>query len=282
MDRIDTKTSHSDEELLFSAFTANKNIASNDYIGDFITLVIKLNTIDHFLFKDPQNRIDLILIKKNIENRIKIDNEDIKNVYSALLEKCNFLLKKMSFKSKETNRYSLEFERHIIPEEITFESDGFKDMSMKFDYLYNDNFNLATFWDNIRQYEINCRDHKSKASELILLMKHYQKDKVSSIQVKNLLKSFDSLYESIYNAKIKKEYNLVALDTIRNYIYNSRLSISMSEQDYSFERLKKDIAEIDEFKYVHAYAIIIRITRLFSIWSMTLIWSLKKKKTILE
>lgn len=101
----------------------------------------------------------------------------------------------------------MEFERHIIPEEITFESDGFKDMSMKFDYLYNDNFNLATFWDNIRQYEINCRDHKSKASELILLMKHYQKDKVSSIQVKNLLKSFDSLYESIYNAKIKKEYN---------------------------------------------------------------------------
>lgn len=53
--------------------------------------------------------------------------------------------------------------------------------------------------------------------------------------------------------KLRKNIILVALDTIRNYIYNSRLSISMSEQDYSFERLKKDIAEIDELQNMYTH-----------------------------
>ena len=102
--------------------------------------------------------------------------------------------------------------------------------------------------EQIKKYQENCLNRHSKASELILLMKHYQKDNSSSRQVKNLLQSFDALYNSLYATKIKKEFDIVALNSIKNYLYNCKLSINIENPEYTIENLKTDLLEINDIQ----------------------------------
>ena len=114
--------------------------------------------------------------------------------------------------------------------------------------MFNSSFNKGLYKEQIKKYQENCLNRHSKASELILLMKHYQKDNSSSRQVKNLLQSFDALYNSLYATKIKKEFDIVALNSIKNYLYNCKLSINIENPEYTIENLKTDLLEINDIQ----------------------------------
>ena len=114
--------------------------------------------------------------------------------------------------------------------------------------MFNPNSDKGLYKEEITKYQANCRIKRSKASELILLMKHYQKDNCSPRQVKNLLQSFDALYKSIYATKIKKEFDIVALNSIKNYLYNCKLSINIESPEYTIENLKEDLTEISDIQ----------------------------------
>lgn len=74
--------------------------------------------------------------------------------------------------------------------------------------MFNSSFNKGYIYkEQIKKYQENCLNRHSKASELILLMKHYQKDNSSSRQVKNLLQSLMPF--TIHYMRLRSRKNLI-------------------------------------------------------------------------
>ena len=241
------KIKNSDEEFFFSAFKSDDKNINNEFLSDFISIVLKLASIDHFLIADNDNREILVILRDELEDRKKVENKDLKDIYSALLDKCNFLLIKMFYDPIIGRNYSLNFKTHSV-DEIEFSESSLKETFNRYNFMFNPNSDKGLYKEEITKYQANCRIKRSKASELILLMKHYQKDNCSPRQVKNLLQSFDALYKSIYATKIKKEFDIVALNSIKNYLYNCKLSINIESPEYTIENLKEDLTEISDIQ----------------------------------
>lgn len=241
------KIKNSDEEFFFSAFKSDDKNINNEFLSDFISIVLKLASIDHFLIADNDNREILVILRDELEDRKKVENKDLKDIYSALLDKCNFLLVKMFYDPIIGRNYSLNFKKHSV-DEIEFSESSLKETFSRYNFMFNSSFNKGLYKEQIKKYQENCLNRHSKASELILLMKHYQKDNSSSRQVKNLLQSFDALYNSLYATKIKKEFDIVALNSIKNYLYNCKLSINIENPEYTIENLKTDLLEINDIQ----------------------------------
>lgn len=246
--QIEYKIQNSDENLFFSAFqTANANI-TNQYLSDFIEIVIKQASIDHFLIGDNANKITLILMKDVLEQRNKIENQEIKIIYSALLDKCNFLIKKVFHDPIVGSNYTLNFEKHSISE-ATYNQSLLKEMSLRYDYLYASNFDIDSFKGTIRKYQDNCFYKDSRLFELIILMKHYQKDNCSRMQVNNLLNSFNHLYEKVYKRQKDRMFDKLALDSMKNYLYNCKFSMELtSNKQYSYNNLKEELSQLEELQ----------------------------------
>ena len=227
------KIKNSDEEFFFSAFKSDDKNINNEFLSDFISIVLKLASIDHFLIADNDNREILVILRDELEDRKKVENKDLKDIYSALLDKCNFLLVKMFYDPIIGRNYSLNFKKHSV-DEIEFSESSLKETFSRYNFMFNSSFNKGLYKEQIKKYQENCLNRHSKASELILLMKHYQKDNSSSRQVKNLLQSFDALYNSLYATKIKKEFDIVALN--------------IENPEYTIENLKTDLLEINDIQ----------------------------------
>ena len=80
---------------------------------------------------------------------------------------------------------------------------------------------------------------------MALLMKFY-KDFPSTtiIQIDNLLDAFDKKYDFLYKLHFSRGYDIYALHTLKNYMYNCRLSFKISKTNYLFDDLEKDMLEI--------------------------------------
>ena len=230
---IEDKIKNSDEEFFFSAFKSDDKNINNEFLSDFISIVLKLASIDHFLIADNDNREILVILREELENRKKVENKDLKDIYSALLDKCNLLLVKMFYDPIIGRNYSLNFKKHSV-DEIEFSESSLKETFNRYNFMFNSSFDKGLYKEQITKYQEKCISRHSKASELILLMKHYQKDNCSSRQVKNLLQSFDALYKSIYATKIKRKFDIVALNSIKNYLYNCKLSINLENPEYNY------------------------------------------------
>ena len=244
---IEDKIKNSDKEFFYSAFKSDDQNINDEYLSDFISIVLKLASIDHFLLADNDNRKILVILREELENRKKVENKDLKDIYSALLDKCNFLLVKMFYDPIIGRNYSLNFKTHSV-DEIEFSESSLKETFSRYNFMFNPSSDKELYKEQITKYQENCLSRHSKASELILLMKHYQKDNCSSGQVKKLLQSFDSLYKSIYATKIKKKFDIVALNSIKNYLYNCKLSINIESPEYTIDNLKTDLIEISDIQ----------------------------------
>lgn len=252
---VEDKIINHEEEVFLKAYKNNKNKISSEYAIDFIGFVLALSNIDHFFVATQENRQTLIFLHKGLEDKIKVENEDLKTIYGALLDKCNFLLKKIFYDTDLKRRYYIDEESYDV-DVISQNHILLKDLSAKYDFLYNKKDTRIDFNRNIWDYQKNCINKSSKASELVLLMKHYKKDNVSEQQASNLLQSFNDLYSKIYNQKVKSDFNLLALNTIKNYLYNSRFAIRLLSDNYGVERLRCDVQELENIQietHIHNY-----------------------------
>lgn len=111
---IEDKIKNSDEEFFFSAFKSDDKNINNEFLSDFISIVLKLASIDHFLIADNDNREILVILREELENRKKVENKDLKDIYSALLDKCNLLLVKMFYDPIIGRNYSLNFKSILL------------------------------------------------------------------------------------------------------------------------------------------------------------------------
>lgn len=85
---------------------------------------------------------------------------------------------------------------------------------------------------------------------MILLMKYYKdhKDTIEQ-QVQNLIAEFDHVYTRILPQFSNRRFDVYALNTLKNYMYNCRLSFRMNH-NYTYEKLCSDMIEIEQIQRI--------------------------------
>lgn len=218
-------------------------------ISYFEKYIVQLCQIDMYFEDDGSLFNELLILKREYEEKIeKCSSDKIKKIFSICVEKTNYLIKKLLVYSGPSE-YSINFTDY----QLTFQD-------IKLNYLEDMWNQFAIFADInstntlinepiIKKYQQKSYDGKSKFSELILLMRAYCKDKDSSEeQIKNVLKIFKEKYNSLYGKLISRNFDLNALNSMWNVMYNCRLSYYIQQNTYTIERLKQDIRKIEKFQ----------------------------------
>lgn len=244
---VRNKSDNTSLNLLFSAFQSNENV-SNDYVSIFINIVIKLANIDHFLSFDKNIVIELTLIKEELLEKIKIDEENEEHaIYSILLDKCNFLLRKILHKSSEKD-YSISSQLKTI-DYGDIRNNKLNDLFIKFEYLYLPEEYKIHYKNriDIQQYQIDCKNdnYDLESYKYIILIKNYQQETCSIEQIDNLIEQYDK-YE--LKNSISGDVDKQALFSVKNYLYNSRLSFKMNSDGYNIIELGKDLKKIEDIQ----------------------------------
>lgn len=242
------KTSHNNYR--FRVYSQVKNPKSDNKISYFYNLVIDICKFD-FYFKYENNSFNELIILKNLIEKFleKETSEDIIDVLNICKEKIDFLIKKLLLYSG-ISVFSIDFTDYQLES---------KDIVLKnFDYLWKQ-YELFSCIDNkitsvsnhplIVKYQIKSYENTIKFSELILLMRVYCNDKNSSeSQIRNVLDIFNSKYKTEI-CKTLHEFDKYALNSMKNLMYNCRLSYYLKQPHYTIERLGQDMEIIADFQY---------------------------------
>ena len=233
----------------FRVYRQVKNTNSNNKISYFGVIVVEICKFDFYFENEDDSFKNLILLKDMIKNLLKKEtSNDIINVFSICIEKIDFLVKKL-LPYSGTSVYSIDFTDYQL---------GLKDIKLKnFDYLWrqyelfscisSDATSVSTN-PLIDHYQRKAFGGNIKFSELILLMRVYCKDKNSSdIQIRNIFELFDSKYNSC-TQKTLHEFDKYALHSMRNLMYNCRLSYFLQQKSYTINSLKDDMEVIEDFQ----------------------------------
>ena len=186
----------------------------------------------------------LILLLERLSKEESLSDEPIKSVFTILKEKCAFLIKKLVYLDGQIE-YSINFKNKLIYKS-DISTNVFKKFNAYFDFFYRDNYSVNEKF--VIEWQKLCYEKKASIGQMVLLIKYYKDSKVATIkQVDRLLAEFNHKYKRIYNKYINRQFDIFALNTIKNYMHNCRLSFLMSH-DYSFDMLLTDMATIEEIQ----------------------------------
>lgn len=237
------KISAYNHDFMFNKFAIRGDFSKNCVLVDFAQLVVPLCKLDHYLSFAKKDISDLILKREDLNEKKDKQTEQLNPIYKALHHKSSFLLKKMLHVSGKSE-YCFNFKTYQIKkEDINIESTSFQYLYDKFEYLHA----LESDKEKVLQWQEKCELGTITLSEIITLMKSYQKNKGTLQQINNLLTHFDVIQKKKI-AKRKKEFNRYALNTTKNYLYNCRLSYKIIQKKYTFETLTSDMQEIEDIQ----------------------------------
>lgn len=241
-------TSHNNYR--FRAYSKVNNLDRDNKIYHFLNLFFNICNFDFYFEYEDTAFNELILTKNLIEKFLKKEtSKDIINVLNICKEKIDFLIKKLLLYSG-ISVFSIDFTDYQLES---------KDIVLKnFDYLWKQ-YELFSCIDNkitsvsnhplIVKYQIKSYENTIKFSELILLMRVYCNDKNSSeSQIRNVLDIFNSKYKTEL-CKTLHEFDKYALNSMKNVMYNCRLSYYLKQPHYTIERLGQDMEIIADFQY---------------------------------
>lgn len=229
--------------LVYAIATKGKHQTPSKF--DALRYVFDIYLLDHMLSYGTGDIQKLILIHESLAKEELEQSELIQPIFRALKDKCFFLIKKMVY-FDGIAEYSIDFKvKHI--NKGCIQADAFQDLDKYFEFFhkheYTENETMVVEWEQ------NCFNKKATLGQMILLMKFY-KDYKNTIerQIERLIEEFDELYKNIYSKFSKRKFDVYALHTLKNYMYNCRLSFRISH-NYNFESLCKDM---DELEYIQA------------------------------
>lgn len=94
--------------------------------------------------------------------------------------------------------------------------------------------------------------------EIGFLMRYYTKCTKSIEQIENLLKLAVIHHDESINMADENNVNICADRSFLNYMYNSKFSFQCQcNKDYSYEQMKADLKQIEKFKLILLFIIII-------------------------
>lgn len=238
---VDNKVNLSEEDLLFAAIkTRSQSEGDNDFLDDFSNVSISLAISDHMLISSTKDDIaNLIFILDRIELRKNIANDDLKEIYAKLYNKCLFLLKKLSFVLESSHKYALDFQVYDIDEMLlsNIHNNDFNDL---FECLYNKR-NIAS---KSHVYQAEFREKKFSTKGFVVLAQYYRTYTKNISQIENLIWRYNKFYTIQKRDGDICQFNRYAIECVRHYLYNCQFSLKLDNPQYTISELANDIKQI--------------------------------------
>ena len=243
---ITNKVSRESHDYIVNAFSVNGKRLSLSKFKDLHAYVFELFYKEHMLSYDRDIIQKLILLNESIEKEAKNQNGSIQSIYFVLKDKCSFLLKKLLY-HEGIAEYSIDFQSKQI-DKGDIQNEAFKDFDIYFQFVQQDS--CKNYEKLVYEWEQDFNRRHSKMGQMILLMKYYKDHSNTSWkQVQILMEGFDNLYNSIYSKFQDREFDVYALHTLKNYMYNCRLSFHIKHK-CSYKELCDDMNDIENIQTI--------------------------------
>ena len=215
------------------------------YYYGWRAISLSLIHLDHTLVNKREYRELLIKLYYEIQATINgLDNKDLLEVYRKLESKCSFLLgKTFVYDDVENYYYSVDFEIKKAKEII--KGDDFnKDFLELFTKMYPCKYGR----DIVNKYQQSFSENKFSSIGFVLLSYYYGTSEKSSVQrLDNLLYNFKEYEQDLREGDVS-QFNSYAIRSIKSYISNCRFSLLLKQGNFTVEKLKNDLHEIESIQ----------------------------------
>lgn len=241
---LERKYSIRQNQYVVNAYRQNHANSNGSLFGDYYNALFDITHTDHLLRSDHKTITSLILhqslLAKGIDSPTLLPKNKL--ALRILNEKCLFLMKKLLIEDNKEFDYLIDFEiKHYDATSLNFSYIAKHDEAFEFyrseSYSNNDSYGLSL--------DRQAYSGKMYIGKYALLMKFYKDSKgTDESQIEHIIKDFNDFYTFLTDQFYKRPFDKYALNTLKNYMYNSRLSYRMKTPDYTFEMMKGDIKEV--------------------------------------
>lgn len=240
---MNTKTDGENHKYIVNAYFVDEEESSSIELFEYlIVFILRLCKIDHSLSYDERTIRNLILMRVDLEKLIEKNVDEIADIFRIALNKSSFLLKKLIY-FKGKSEYVLNFKSYTI-DDNSIDIKELQSLNDDFLFLHGEDEKGAMRCDRIFSLQDACNKRKAKSFEMILLMNKY-KNHGSETQIDNLIENFER-YSRSYSHQ--KEFNIFAINTIKNYLYNCRFSYLLKHKEFTYYQLIEKYTEIDNIQ----------------------------------
>lgn len=241
---IDEKLEYAQHEYLFKIGTPGlRDIWDFRYFMYLRNIFIPLCDIEHNLEFSDSIRTQIAVYKEHLEQLMETESYDsIKVVLQLAIYKATFLLKKL-LQTSDSFDILINGDKKTLSRESL--SDLPEELNKKF-HTYECIHENRKYGDSeIEQYRIRINKGIEKFEDIACLMDYYCKNNGSIQQIDNLIRQFDKKLSMLLHKKYHYNFDNHALCTLRNFLYNCRLSYKISQKSYSIDNLVNDMNEIE-------------------------------------
>ncbi len=250
--RLNRSLKYNEHSILFEVLSTSQsdNFNENRYLdtlklSNTFHLNVKLASIDHNLSVKKEILNELILIKSELVKSVHNSNNKFESV---ILDKCNFLIKKVLYRFQEDSQnylYAFDFE----------------DKELEIDDLvinYFNNFDLVTkaHYEKITNHGSQRKKWLEKVYEKTrtktplnykdfhVSVKEYKDGTRNLSQLENLYRNFRTIYDNQLSQQTTSLFDQRALHITCNYMFNNYFSFLLSEDGVEFDKIESKYKEI--------------------------------------
>lgn len=246
---VDEKLDYGKNIYLLKGFTDQpNNIYAFRFFGYLKTFILPLCEYEHYLELSDESRSRIAQYIEELEIIHKREpKQDVQQVISLAIHKARFILKKLIRKDSSFNVLincdKKAIDRNSIP--------SLPDPVENFFQLYEQVHEQAPY-DKVVMHNIQIFVYQGKEKvpflKIASLMHYYCSQGASLRQIDNLLKEFDETFYGLYHKNYHFDFDNHGLATLRNFLYNCRLSFRLNQNGYSLKDLEEDMDKIESLQ----------------------------------
>lgn len=244
---INEKIEPINHKYIFKA-TTNSPISNvgNKYFKFLKELIFPLCFIEHHLSFSKRNleEITILLERLKYEKNKETDEQCI-NIFQLAIYKASFILKKLLHKG-DSFEILIDLQKtEITRNSITTFPDNIKELFSYFENIHEGHPYTEAI---ITKSQLSIYERRGTFMQMAHLMNYYCVECKSKHQIERLLSDFDQKYTSIYDKSIKHNFDKYALCTLRNFMYNCKLSYVLQQKECTTEQLCNEIEIIENIQ----------------------------------
>lgn len=244
---INEKIEPINHKYIFKA-TTNSPISNvgNKYFRFLKELIFPLCFIEHHLSFSKRNLegITILLERLKYEKGKETDEQCI-NIFQLAIYKASFILKKLLHKG-DSFEILIDLQKtEITRNSITTFPDNIEKLFSYFENIHEGHPYTEAI---ITKSQLSIYGGRGTFMQMAHLMNYYCVECKSKQQIERLLSDFEQKYTSIYNKLIKHNFDKYALCTLRNFMYNCKLSYVLQQKECTTEQLCNEIEIIENIQ----------------------------------
>lgn len=244
---------YSEQSVLFESlsnsqifsFNINEHLFDSSKLSKVFAYNLRIAKIDHNLCVKKEILNELLLLKNEFEKTI---SNSLKVIDKILIDKCNYLIKKILYRFQEDSKnylYAFDFEdKEIHPEDIKIE---YYD---EFDIITQGHYEKTTNHAQTRRKWLEQVYNKIENNETLcfkdyhIAIKEYKDETKNLHQLENLNKKFKELYKLKIENKNNTTFNRRSLQVTYNYMLNNEFSFMLNSNEVTYDNILEKYKEI--------------------------------------